>query len=160
MPPNAVTFDGSIATSNNDYAIGSSVAGTNGTTAYMGWQGFFHQYGGLRFTPAVANAPLKNQLISAAKLNLYAYGYHNGTQVVPGAGDIATSGGLNPITVRIWGALGKNSANPATYDTSGFNALSKTTAFVDWTPAQFSNNVRYDTPDLSAVVQELVGQAD
>lgn len=56
---------------------------------------------------------------------------------------------------HIYGVLGATA--PTTH--AGFLALTKTTAFVEWTPASWSAGVEYATPDLSTIVSEIVNHS-
>lgn len=69
--------------------------------------------------------------------------------------DGASSGSL---TFTISGEL---ALDPGTFTTASQNITdrTKTTANVPWSPGAWSDTVEYDTPNLAAVVQEIVDQA-
>jgi hypothetical protein len=62
------------------------------------------------------------------------------------------------VQAKIWA---NDTATPAAPTTGAtFWALAQTTASVAWTIGAWSDNTWYNSPDLSAIVQELVGSYD
>ena len=59
--------------------------------------------------------------------------------------------------MTLWGQL---ATNPTTFTSASFNISnrSQTSASVAWSVPQWSNNNYYDTPSLTAIVQEIVDQ--
>lgn len=55
----------------------------------------------------------------------------------------------------------ESSVSPLQYSTYGdFTGRSLTTAFVDWTVPAFTLDTDYQTPDLTAIIQEVIDKAD
>ncbi len=74
-----------------------------------------------------------------------------------------TKGGTDPVTLRIYGELSSDSASftGANYEVTG---RSKTNAYVDWTVPSWDEinlaGADQQTPDISAVINEMVQHAD
>ena len=67
------------------------------------------------------------------------------------------SSGSSASGMTLWGQL---AANPSTFTTSSNNVTSRdrTTASIEWSIDPWTNAENYDTPNLSAVIQEIVNQ--
>jgi len=63
----------------------------------------------------------------------------------------------NALTVRIRGV--EEEFLPTFTTRGAWDAWGRTAAFVDWSPPNWAPGVVYDTPDLTAIIQELVNQA-
>ena len=70
---------------------------------------------------------------------------------------IRSAGNLtNTVPIRIYGVLENDPATVASAADGDGRTL--TTAFVDWTPGDWSIGSYYDTPDLSTIIQELIDE--
>lgn len=70
---------------------------------------------------------------------------------------LATANSSSTGTLRIRAALGDDVVAPTT--AAEGRALSLTTAYVDWEVEAWTSATSYETPDLSAIVEEVVAQA-
>jgi hypothetical protein len=60
----------------------------------------------------------------------------------------------NHVHLRIW--LVKAAAPAAPTDVDTYNGLALTTAYVDWGPLTTADGERYNSPDLSTLLQEVI----
>ena len=121
---------------------GLTTTNLDATTMYIGATATVFYATGMRF-PAVAIPP--GAAILAAWLRFRAGNYNPGTP---------------PIS--IYGNAADNAATfAATSDTSTGNPgyRTRTNAYVNWTPGAWSNNVTYNSVDISPVVQEQVDRS-
>lgn len=91
----------------------------------------------IRFTNV---AVPQGAVIASAKIRLRSFSAKTGT-----------------VAVRIKAVAADNPDAPTT--ASGINSATKTTAYVDWSPADWSQDVWCETPDIGSVIQEIVDRA-
>jgi len=66
-------------------------------------------------------------------------------------------GKSGPVNVRIKGCAEDDSAQMSSY--ADYHGRSRTSAYTDWSPEDWLSGVEYNSPDISAVVQEIVDRA-
>ena len=145
-PSSAGSLDAQVGASYDDmyaYATGSgsgSYARTSGHVFAADHTATAYDYAsGLRFTSITVPA---GATITAASVSL-----------------TADASQASPPPTTLSGQAADDAADFASDDDTSFNARTRTTASVSWTPAAWSSGTTYTSPDLASVLQEIVDRA-